>query len=102
MPHLLPSRRELGHSDGVQLVVLELQARYVLGAASFAKSQAQDTEQLYNQVAVLNTGTVNQRLRFIAFAADFKGPAQAIALLRQLRDDMRKYQVQPTDDQAKT
>lgn len=65
--------------DRLSLVVFELQARYLVGAADFMGRTT-----AYQQAQPFNRGALPQRMRFIALAGELGGPAAAISELEQL------------------
>lgn len=71
---------EAPDEPGAALVMTELVARYGVGAARFV-----DSEGVYEGIKPqLNLGSVAQRQRFVIFAADLAGPAEARDVLEQL------------------
>jgi membrane protease YdiL (CAAX protease family) len=83
---LSPPPADAGDEDPVGLILMQVQGKYLVGAArSFLFSPTA----LYAQSkTVLNTGTVGQRQRFIIIAADLGGPAEARRLLDRLDADI--------------
>lgn len=87
-------------SDGVDLILMELQGKYLVGLASVMGNRAQ----LYAQITELNTGTIGQRHRFIVLSAELKGPAEAAENLRKLHalledEDGKSRRVEMTPEQ---
>jgi membrane protease YdiL (CAAX protease family) len=66
---------------GEDLAVFNLQARNMVGAASMMPHSASD---LYRQAQALDTGSVDQRVRFVVLAGELAGPQQALAKLDEL------------------
>jgi membrane protease YdiL (CAAX protease family) len=66
---------------GEDLAVFNLQARYMVGAASMMPHTASG---LYRQAQALDTGSVDQRVRFVVLAGELAGPQQALAKLDEL------------------
>jgi membrane protease YdiL (CAAX protease family) len=56
-------------------IVLRLQGRYVVGAATLVPPA--ERKRLYDQLAVLNTGPLSQRLSFVVLAWELIGPNAA-------------------------
>jgi membrane protease YdiL (CAAX protease family) len=98
----LPRAAEVnGDEDQVGLVVMELQARYLLGAAEFtAGLGGGDRASMYEQAKALNTGSIEQRLRFIVLAGELAGPAEARKQIGRLNKAMKDAGVKPTAKQA--
>ena len=59
--------------DPIGLVMMKMQAQYVVGAAEFQGGGAL----LYGSVSKLNAGTIGQRQRFVPLAGELIGPGEA-------------------------
>ena len=79
------SRKAEAGEDRAALVLMRIQAQYMVGAAEMP---GQSKELLYAQAKPLNTGPVSQRLRFVVVAGELSGPAEALAVCKQLREKM--------------
>lgn len=88
-----------GMVDRISNIMLQMQTRYALGAAKFL-GKGKTGDQLYGQLSALNNGSVGQRLRFVTVAGEFKGPGEALALLRELSNKLAFYHHEPTPQQA--
>ena len=75
MQHRMPSSAETGTEDQVGLTLMQMQGKYIVGAARLVPP---NTPVLYGQAKrLLNIGTVGQRQRFIILAAELAGPDEA-------------------------
>jgi membrane protease YdiL (CAAX protease family) len=81
--------------EDTALVTMQLQARYLVGAASLLGSNPT----FYTQAQTMNVGTVDQRLRFIALAGELAGPNEALKQLQELEQKLDANQVKPTEAQ---
>ena len=82
MQHRMPSSAETGTEDQVGLTLMQMQGKYIVGAARLVPP---NTPVLYGQAKrLLNIGTVGQRQRFIILAAELAGPDEARRQLEQL------------------
>ncbi|MGE0610069.1 MAG: lysostaphin resistance A-like protein [Pirellulales bacterium] len=79
--------------------VMELQARYIVGAAAFAPQQKAT---MLKQAKDIAAGPVDQRMRYVTLAGELSGPEAALAALDELAADMQTGQIEPTDEQAAT
>src|SRR5262245_31968142 len=75
---LRPLQKVAASKDQANLLVLELQARYMVGLTSL---MGQKDPNLLKQIQVLNTGSISQRLRYVVLAGEVAGPAQAVSHL---------------------
>jgi membrane protease YdiL (CAAX protease family) len=89
-----PARRER-----LELVVMELQARLLIGAANLVPDNAKS---LYRQAEqALDRGTYGQRLRFAIVAGELSGPAEASRQLQALRQFQVQGKLSPSDKQLR-
>jgi len=83
--------------DPIGITLMQIQARYLVGASA---SGAASRSMMYGQAAnSLNLGSVGQRQRFLAIAAELGGPDAAREHLEQLDADietMRSRDVDPS------
>jgi membrane protease YdiL (CAAX protease family) len=79
------------------LVLVQMQARYLVGLASFPMGRGEAA--LYEQAKAYNTGPLPQRLRFIALAGELAGPEEALRQLDELDRKVAEHGVKPTQDQ---
>src|SRR5262245_38268754 len=67
--------------NGADLLVFQLQARYMVGAAALL---GRGDPRLAEQARVLDTGPVSHRLRYAILQGELSGPEQALTSLRSL------------------
>ncbi len=97
-----PEPTAAGGGETIELVLMELQSKYLIGASRLPTMQP---GLLYSQAhTVLNVGTVEQRQRFIIVANELAGPEQAWQALEKLdellADPPVGDPVQLTEDEA--
>jgi membrane protease YdiL (CAAX protease family) len=80
-----------GTDDPIGNTLMEIQGRYLVGAAESFGSGGE----LYLQSSQFNTGTVGQRQRFVVLAAELAGPDTARTVLDEL-DDLIEEEQQTT------
>ncbi len=88
--------------DPVGLVNAQLQGRYLVGMRTFlagsgAAAQKEDVER---QVETINTGPVDQRLRYVVLVGELVGAHRAVEEIDRLKQRMAKQQVEPTPTQT--
>jgi membrane protease YdiL (CAAX protease family) len=71
---------ESGADDPVGDLLMEIQGRYLVGAAELMDSGGM----LYSQAQAFNVGSVGQRLRFVVLAAELSGSDEARRQLTEL------------------
>lgn len=76
---------------------IELQGRYLVALSGLAKS---DRAQFGRALRTLNTGPVEQRLRYVVLVGDLLGPQDAEDELADLERRLRDNQIDPTPEQA--
>jgi membrane protease YdiL (CAAX protease family) len=82
------------------LVLLRAEARYLVGVKALGLPGA-PTEELYRQAQErLQRGDYAERLRFAVVAGEVVGPGEARRVLRELDEDRRAGEVEPTERQA--
>ncbi|QDU44904.1 CAAX amino terminal protease self- immunity [Symmachiella dynata] len=70
-----------------QDIIMLLQSRYLVGAASLWQDQDKLTaHKLYEQAAPLNQGTIEQRLKFAIVAEELAGAEEALSVLSDIND----------------
>ncbi len=68
-----------------QDVIMLLQSRYLVGAASLWQDQDKMTaHKLYEQATLLNQGTIEQRLKFAIVAEELAGAEEALSVLTDI------------------
>ncbi len=75
-------------ADRQGLVVMQLQARYLVGLADLLK---QNQTQLAAQAELLNTGGVGQRLRYVVLIGELQGPAQGREAAQRLNEWLTEH-----------
>lgn len=85
----LPSRQAPAAAQQKRQLRLEdLQVRHLIGGREALKQLGQSGQDLYAQASrTMNSGSVDQRLRFVVLAAEFKGPEEARKKLAELRSE---------------
>lgn len=84
----LRGSRDAQGEDRVGAILMEIQGKYMLGAAS-----VQDASLIYHTAErSLNTGSLAQRHRFIVLAAELMGKDEAATKLRELDEQLAQAQ----------
>jgi len=83
---LEPKEKGTTGEDIIGLLNMRMIGRYYVGAATLANQEAE--KQLYEQAEMLNTGTLAQRLQFVALAGELAGPSEAIERLDELKQKL--------------
>jgi membrane protease YdiL (CAAX protease family) len=84
--------------ETVDMRLMELQARYLVGAQMIFNLPGQ---KFYEQAKeTLNTGPLDRRLRFITLAGELVGPTEARAQLNQLSAKITHAGIEETPEQA--
>jgi membrane protease YdiL (CAAX protease family) len=97
---VMQMRRSAPTEDGDSdqgLMVMQVQARYLIGTAEILKQGGQD---IARQAAQLNTGPVGQRLRYIVLLGELAGPEKALEQLDRLDQRLAEQQVELSPTQA--
>ena len=76
----------------LQEILFDLQARYLVGAASFIPSER---EALYRQAKGFDRGNWEQRLKFIVLAGELAGAQEAFDKALELQQEMSPAGAQP-------
>lgn len=93
-----PAKNRLGEpTSDAQDVIMLIQARYLVAGAEFFQ---QEGDQFYAQAALLNQGTVEQRLRFIILANELADADEAASLLDDLDRRLVDSGTELTEEQA--
>jgi membrane protease YdiL (CAAX protease family) len=96
LPHLYQTESASEVRERASLVIVQMQARLLVGAAELEKKSGQD---YYKQAASLNHGPLEQRLCFVILAGELAGPGEASKQLRILDEKLTRNNVQPTKTQ---
>jgi membrane protease YdiL (CAAX protease family) len=82
--------------DRVDLLLTELQVRYIIGASQLTGGG----QALYVQAQrSLNTGPIDQRLPFIVLAGDLDGPDEALDQITKIKAESAAQHIEPDPDQ---
>src|SRR5439155_25589325 len=84
-------KRAAADNDQAGVVTLQLQARYIVGAAQFTSRSALESEALK-----LNNGPIQRRLRVIILVGELAGPVRAEELLSDLESQIAKQAIEPS------
>src|SRR5207253_3421046 len=84
-------KRAAADNDQAGVVTLQLQARYIVGAAQFTSKSAFESEALK-----LNNGPIQRRLRVIILVGELAGPVRAEELLSDLESQIAKQAIEPS------
>jgi membrane protease YdiL (CAAX protease family) len=95
IPMLTAEEADPADGDPIGEVMLRLQGRYLVGAASVV----QNGPLLYAQADAFNTGPVTLRQRFVVLAGELAGPASARAELDVLNDLIADEEGRTKDDE---
>src|SRR5438552_9734729 len=79
-PAARESTAETAAANKLNLYLLRTQARYMLGVRELFAGFSND-QQTYTQAQALNTGSIDQRLRFVVLAGELQGPDEALKQL---------------------
>jgi membrane protease YdiL (CAAX protease family) len=71
---------EDGADADLRLVIMRMQARYLVGASDLMNMKGE----LYKQAKMLNEGTDLQRLSFVILAGELEGPGEALQRLAEI------------------
>jgi membrane protease YdiL (CAAX protease family) len=97
--HLFEPRIAGVHSkEHVGLLLFKIQAQSLVGVSEWDQH---NRDSVFKQAAALNTGTVDQRLRFVILAGDLSGPREALKQLHQLDEKLVQQGIELTPTQAR-
>jgi membrane protease YdiL (CAAX protease family) len=86
----LSEERASSPNDQTDALTMQLQARYLVGAAQFTEKSAFES-----QIVALNTGPVSRRLRAIILIGEISGPTRAEELLKELDSQLAEQKIEP-------
>jgi membrane protease YdiL (CAAX protease family) len=92
-----PGGTLISSGPGLDVRLMQIQARYFVGAKDLFHIPGKD---LYEQSNGMNSGRVEQRLRFVVLAGELAGPAEARGQLDQLDAKLKEAGVEETPEQA--
>jgi membrane protease YdiL (CAAX protease family) len=98
-PALPPVVRTAPAADEFGPLLMLLQGRYLVGVSPLFGEK--DRKKLYEGMKSLNSGSLEQRLRFIVLAGDQAGPDEALKKLKELERLLAGDQVQPAPAQRR-
>jgi membrane protease YdiL (CAAX protease family) len=84
-------KRAVSENGQADQVMLQLQARNIVGLAQFANKSDFEV-----QVLTLNTGPIPRRLRAIVLIGELSGPSKAKELLKDLDSQLHKQGIDPS------
>ncbi|MBM83601.1 MAG: hypothetical protein CMJ78_23835 [Planctomycetaceae bacterium] len=73
--------------ESLQLYMMELQGKYLVGVAQLDENQKKT---LYQSAGPMNSGPVVNRLRFVVLAGELMGPKESLTQLATLQDKLKK------------
>src|SRR5260370_4369423 len=85
----LSHERASSNNDQTDTLTMQLQARYLVGAAQFTSKSAFEP-----QILSMNTGPVRRRLRAIILAGEISGPAKAGELFKDLDSQLAEQEIE--------
>ncbi len=94
--HFSPRERQAAAADAASAVALELQGRLLVGLTQVSGNRELTYQQLK---ASLDTGPVEQRLRFVVLAGELAGPKEAREQLREWKQRAATHGIELTDKQ---
>jgi membrane protease YdiL (CAAX protease family) len=92
-----PASKDPQGKNHVALLLMQMQGRYIVGAASLL---GHSDPSFYRQVQALNVGPVPERLRFVVLAGELAGPKEALRHLDELRQLLARKGTKPTATDA--
>lgn len=101
LANLRPVTKDPENHNRVQLVLFQLQGRYLIGATDLMRSlDSKQAATLYREAQQFNTGPLPQRLRFVVLAGELAGPEEARRQLNAIQDRLAASSILPTTEQA--
>jgi membrane protease YdiL (CAAX protease family) len=95
-PRVRPRRERTGEQDTAQRVLADIQVRQTVGWAELFGERSL----VYHQAKQsLDTGPVDDRLRFLVVAGELQGPGEALSQLQQLDEQLQQHGIEPTEKQ---
>src|SRR5206468_4046850 len=81
--------RASSSNDQTDALTMQLQGRYLVGAAQFTSKSAFEP-----QILSMNTGPIRRRLRAIILVGEISGPARAEELLKDLDSQLANQEIE--------
>jgi membrane protease YdiL (CAAX protease family) len=94
-----PAVRTAAAPDEFGIMLMQMQGRYLVGVSPLFGEK--DRKKLYDGAKALNTGSLDQRWRFIVLAGDLVGPDEARTKLQELNELLARDRVIPTPEQRR-
>jgi membrane protease YdiL (CAAX protease family) len=95
LQRLRPNPQRAASKDRIDLMLTELQVRYIVGAARLTGGG----KGLLAQARSLNTGPVEQRLPYVVLAGDLEGPGEALDQIARLERSLAEQGLEPDPDE---
>lgn len=86
------------HEDSVGVSTMQVRGRLIVGAADLDRNPNSD---YYREARVLNTGSPEQRLRFVVLAGELAGPDEALVCLDVLNKKLAEHKIELTPTQQR-
>jgi len=96
-PRSQPAAAAPVEGGGMGRTVMEMQCKYLVGAAEMP---GVERAQFFQQAQALNTGPIDNRLRFVVIAGELAGASEAVEQLDQLSKQLERSEKDPTAKQA--
>jgi membrane protease YdiL (CAAX protease family) len=90
LSYLRPVQKIAAGKDQANLLVLEVQGRYLVGLTSF---MGQKNPQIVEQIRMLNSGSIAQRLHYVVLAGELAGPPEALEGLQDIERTSRSWNI---------
>ena len=92
--------KEVAAKDGLNLLMMQAQARYLLGLRDLAGAMLGGDQQIVAQATALDTGPIDQRLHFVVLTGELQGPDEALQVLDKLERLIAAKNVSLTREQT--
>jgi len=93
--------REEDQSDRLGTIIMRIQGRLLVGSrALFADMPQNEANDPLAQAHALNTGSLDQRLRYVVLVGELAGATEALQQLTLLREKLRDQRIEPSAEQA--
>src|SRR5262249_44718195 len=98
--HLVREEKEAAEQNQLELLLIRMQARYLVGVKEFTGGLSSEERALFTeQLKALNTGPIEQRLRALVLIGDLAGPTEARQQLRDLKKQLAANNKRPRPEQ---
>jgi membrane protease YdiL (CAAX protease family) len=93
--------REDEQSDKLGTIIMRIQGRLLVGSrALFADMPRNEANDPLAEAHALNTGSLDQRLRYVVLVGELAGATEALQQLNLLREKLRDQRIEPPAEQA--